>query len=60
MYTLERYHVRPKDGGASPPGSLGVWPTGFSGGGWLVRDTAGAIVFADAFRVACLNYASGQ
>jgi hypothetical protein len=58
--TLERYAGRPSDGHRSPPGSLGSWPTGFAGTGWLVRDSSGAIVYAHAFRAECLMFVTGQ
>ena len=45
-----------------PPNSLGVeWPTGFSGGGWAVRDTlTGRIIFAHAWRKFCLDHVAEE
>lgn len=60
-YTIESYRGRPADGEVSPPGSMGIeWPTGFSGHGSLVRNAAGEIVFAAAFRISCLEYVQTQ
>ncbi len=56
-WSIESYQVRPADAQGGPPGSLGLsWPNGFSGGGWLVRNAKGTIVFASAWRVECLAY----
>lgn len=59
-YTFESYQGRPANAPVSPPNSLGTWPTGFSGRGWLVRDGEGVIVYAHAFRGDCMAWVEGR
>lgn len=63
VFTIEDYRGAsgPQDAPRCPPGSLGLtWPTGFDGHGYVVRDAAGVIVFAHAWRRYCLEYVDGQ
>jgi hypothetical protein len=63
-YTVESYD-RPPRGYYFPPNARGLrvgitWPTGFAGGGWLVRDESGEVVYAHAWRKDCLDWVEEQ
>lgn len=59
-YSVEAYTRRPADGPTCAPGTRSPeWPTGFAGGGWLVRRD-GEIVFAHAWRAYCLEYVEAR